>query len=120
MAFLGAALFVARRRSGRVICRRRAADDERQRMLHKLLALVDRQAIRRGYRRQAEETLHAFADRIRRTALVTRDPGHESRDPGHDLGLADWYLHYAGLRYGRVIDPAHVERLQRLTHQIVP
>jgi len=131
LLFLGAAVFVARRSSSDRRPRR-AAGDERQVMLRKLLAFVDRQARRRGYRRRAEETLHAFADRIRGSWPVPRDPGHGSGVTGHgspvtrdeERGtsdgprLADWYLRYAGLRYCRALDPAHVTHLQRLAHEL--
>lgn len=97
--------------------------------LHRLLAAMDRRAKALGYRRHPGETLHAFATRL---SLSQSDESHGAgvslaaarspsssncAQPPADECLADWYFQYAGLRYGRTIDPAGVELLQRLSQK---
>ncbi|HON91841.1 MAG TPA: transglutaminase-like domain-containing protein [Sedimentisphaerales bacterium] len=107
LAFLGAAVGLAlmrrRRRVRRKAVRRATLTPELQ-TLHKLLATVDRRARSVGVHRGTHETLHAFAARIR--PMATESDG-EIKD------LADWYLAYAGLRYGRTISPERIVELQR-------
>jgi hypothetical protein len=74
--------------------------------LRKLLARMDRRARAAGARRRSSETLQAFAHRLR------------SQDPGDGLlpVIADWYIQYAELRYGRTVPPDRLHRLQQLVH----
>jgi len=97
------ALMRRRRRVRRKAVRRATLTPELQ-TLHKLLATVDRRARSVGVHRGTHETLHAFAARIR--PMATESDG-EIKD------LADWYLAYAGLRYGRTISPERIVELQR-------
>lgn len=71
--------------------------------LHKLLARMDRVVRSTGQQRDPGETLQAFSHRLR------------DRDRGDGLlvRVADWYLEYAAIRYGRTLSP---DRLQRLGH----
>jgi hypothetical protein len=110
--------------------------------LHRLLAAMDRRAQALGYRRPPDETLHAFATRLSSsksdrihsgssrsgTGILPVDRGWIGRAKRtlrpmgkmpmlRQDGLADWYLQYAGLRYGPAIDPACVELLQRLSQK---
>jgi len=106
IAFFGAAvgltLLRRRRRSRRRAILRGVVTAELL-ALHKMLAAMDRKARAIGVRRQPQETLHAFAERVR---LASGDTD------GHALGrLADWYLAYAGLRYCNSINPQRVEEL---------
>ena len=90
---------------------------------------MDRRAKALGYRRHPGETLHAFATRLSSSqsdqvyggnAPLAAARSQSSSDRGQlpaDECLADWYLQYAGLRYGRTIDPAGVELLQRLSQK---
>ena len=72
--------------------------------LHKMLARMDRRVRTAGPRREINETLQAFAHRLR------------ARDGGDGLWtrVADWYLEYADLRYSRTILRPGLHRLQRL------
>ncbi|MCX5644361.1 MAG: transglutaminase-like domain-containing protein [Phycisphaerae bacterium] len=97
--------------------------------LHRLLAAMDRRAKALGYRRHPDETLHAFATRLSSSKsdrihgggsplAAARSPSSSAHGQlPTDDGLADWYLQYAGLRYGPTIDPAGVELLQRLSQE---
>jgi len=111
LAFLGAAvgltLLRRRRRVRRRAVRRLALTPELQ-ALHRLLATVDRKARSVGARRGAHETLHAFAARIRPAS--TESDGEVGK-------LADWYLAYAGLRYGGSISRERIVELQRLSQK---
>ena len=73
--------------------------------LHRILAKMDRRVKRAGLQREISETLHAFAGRLR-----TRDPGD-----GPLVGISDWYLEYARLRYCKTICQ---KRIQRLTDRL--
>jgi hypothetical protein len=140
MASFGAALwvFIARRgslgtRRGKATRGSGAASDERRAALHGLLTAMDRKTRALGYRRNPDETLHAFADRICRPvhdgsplaavgcALHTNNRrGREkvvcSAHPTNRI--AAWYLEYAGLRYCRVADPGRIEQLQRTAEKL--
>ncbi len=72
--------------------------------LHRVLARMDRRIRTAGPRRELNETLQAFAHRLR-----TRDTGD-----GLWTNVSDWYLEYADLRYSRVIPPDRLHRLQDL------
>lgn len=97
--------------------------------LHRLLAAMDRRAKALGYRRHPGETLHAFATRLnssqsdrihgsRAPLAAARSRSSSDRgQPSTDECLAEGYLQYAGLRYGRTIDPAGIEFLQRLSQK---
>jgi protein-glutamine gamma-glutamyltransferase len=84
--------------------------------LHRLLALVDRQAAACGCRRQAGETLHAFAARLTTAGSLLAVAGPPlpagAGSPPHANGLSDWYLQYARLRYSGVLDPSRLEQLR--------
>ncbi len=109
-------------RSGRMIRRWRSGPRTQGQdglaTLHRLLIAMDRKTKALGYRRQPEETLHAFAGRISRSSSQMAVPGSPSEMGNGRLStvrwLAAWYLQYAGLRYARVLDPAQIELLQRL------
>jgi transglutaminase-like putative cysteine protease len=131
-ATLAAVAWLVRRRRSTQPCHRpKHATAPRSTILalHRLLAAMDRRAQALGYRRQPEETLHAFATRLSlsqadhvpgRRAPLTAARCRSSSDRGPlpaDEGLADWYFQYAGLRYGRTIDPAGVELLLRLSQK---
>ncbi len=72
--------------------------------LHKLLTRMDRRVRTAGLRREINETLLAFAHRLR-----TRDDAD-----GLWARVSDWYLEYADLRYGRTIPPDRLRQLQHL------
>lgn len=91
--------------------------------LHKMLATMDRKAKFTGARRQPQETLHAFAERIGRSSLVARRSSepvapNEPASPNDDPGFADWYLAYAGLRYCKAISPDRIAELQHLARRL--
>ena len=114
-------------RSGRMTWRRRSHPQEREDLavLHRLLLAMDRKTKALGYRRQPDETLHAFAGRISRRSSegVSRtDPSAARVRSTHHTAtaldwLASWYLQYADLRYARVLDPTRIEQLQRLAQE---
>jgi hypothetical protein len=137
LAFLAAAIFLAllrRRRKSHPDTDLRAAPSPELMALHRVLATMDRKAKSAGARRRPHETLHAFAERVRRPVV---DRGNEAGRPGAQDGqqeskaassasnaapeashaptcdLADWYLAYAGLRYCGSISPEGVAELQR-------
>jgi hypothetical protein len=72
--------------------------------LHKMLARMDRRVRTAGPRREINETLQAFAHRLR------------AREAGDGLWtrVADWYLEYADLRYSRTVPPGRLHHLQHL------
>ena len=72
--------------------------------LHRVLARMDRRVRTVGLRRELNETLQAFAHRLR------------IKDTGDGLwaNVSDWYLEYADLRYSRIIPPDRLHRLQHL------
>jgi len=72
--------------------------------LHKMLARMDRHVRTAGLRRELNETLQAFAQRLR-----TRDGGD-----GLWTSVSNWYLEYADLRYSRTIPPDCLRRLHHL------
>jgi len=78
--------------------------DPQVRILHKMLARMDRRIRVSGLRRDLSETLGAFSLRLR------------ANDAGDGLCVraADWYLAYAAVRYDRAITPDHIDRLRRL------
>ncbi len=115
-------------RSGRMIRRwhagARTQGQDGLATLHRLLIAMDRKTKALGYRRQPEETLHAFAGRIRAQGSGIGDQrsggnrlSPETRSLTPAPWLADWYLQYAGLRYARVLDPVRIEQLQRLAQE---
>lgn len=71
--------------------------------LHRILARMDRRLKAAGQKRDLNETLYAFSDRL------------GARDSGDGLWqkISDWYREYANLRYGRVTTSKHVHELQR-------
>ncbi len=71
--------------------------------LQKMLARMDRKVKAAGLRRDIGETLHAFSQRLR------------IRETGDGLwtSMSDWYIEYAGLRYGRKISSRHLEQLRQ-------
>jgi transglutaminase-like putative cysteine protease len=113
LSFLGAASGLALLRRYRRSRRATGAGGSRApelAALHRMLRIMDRKAKGMGFRRGLEETLHAFADRLRQNSAI-RDSRYEIRAfrgaavPSAVPGLqsvADWYLAYADLRYGRV------------------
>ncbi len=116
MAFLGAAVFLAllrRRVKSQRSAARHAARTPELAALHKILAAMDRKVKSAGARREPHETLHAFADRIRRSAAA----GAEIVPPSSH-SAADWYLAYAGLRYCDSISPDRIAELQRLAQEL--
>jgi hypothetical protein len=78
--------------------------DPQVRILHKMLARMDRRARASGLRRGLGETLQTFSLRLR------------ARDAGDGLctRAADWYLAYAAVRYDRTITPDRLDRLHQL------
>ncbi len=72
--------------------------------LHKLLTRMDRRVRTAGLRRELNETLQAFAHRLR------------ARESGDELWVrvSDWYLEYADLRYSRTIPPDRLRHLHCL------
>lgn len=75
--------------------------------LHRMLARMDRRVQAAGLPRRLSETLHTFARRLR--AEKAGDP-----DGRRDwIGVSDWYVEYANLRYGKAVDAEHIERLHR-------
>ncbi len=129
LAFLGAACGLALWRRHRRA--RRAADSAAGRApelaaLHRTLAAMDRKVRGLGFRRGLEETLHAFADRLRQDAEI-KNSKFEIRDSRrapprsaipHLQSVADWYLAYADLRYCRVIDASRVEQLHQSARRL--
>jgi hypothetical protein len=129
LAFLGAALGVALLRRYRRS--RRATGPAGSRApelaaLHRTLAAMDRKVKGLGLRRGLEETLHAFAERLRQDAEI-QDSKSEMRDSQrvpprsaipHLPSIADWYLAYADLRYCRVIDARRVEQLHQAARRL--
>jgi len=134
-AAAGLALLRRSRKSQRGTASRGARSPECA-ALHKMLAVVDRKAKALGLRRESTETLRAFAERLRAVCGTGPSRAGEPRDsalptdsqrPVERMGrsqgehpggrLADWYLEYAGLRYGRTIDPGRLEQLQRFTRR---
>ena len=72
--------------------------------LHKILARMDRKVkAAAGLRRELSETLHDFSGRLRR----------KEADDRHWIKISDWYLEYAGLRYGKNTSSEHLEKLQQ-------
>lgn len=70
--------------------------------LQRLLAKLDRRLQRLNLEREAHETLHQFAERLRLSA-----PSHANlRD------VAEWYLRYAATRYGMTLQPEIQEALR--------
>ena len=129
--FAAVAWVVRRRRATQPFHKTSRATAQRSTILalHRLLAAMDRRAKTLGYRRHPGETLHAFATRLSLSqadhvpggrAPLAAARSRSSSDRGQlpaDECLADWYFQYAGLRYGRTIDPAGVELLQRLSQK---
>jgi hypothetical protein len=76
--------------------------------LHKMLAGMDRKVKAAGLRRDINETLHVFSQRLR------------IRDTGDGLWtkISDWYVEYADLRYCRKISSGHLEQLQQHTRSL--
>jgi len=87
--------------------RRTGPVDPQVRILHKMLARMDRRIRASGLRRGLGETLQAFSLRLR--ASDTSD--------GLCTRAADWYLAYAAVRYDRTITPDHVYKLAALLPQ---
>jgi hypothetical protein len=71
--------------------------------LHDILAIVDRKVSTSGARRDLNETLHAFSQRLR-----TRESGD-----GLWTRMSDWYLEYGNLRYCGTIAPKPLRQLQQ-------
>jgi len=102
---LAASLWWAYRRARPRSLRRPAGPiDPQVRILHKMLARMDRRIRASGLRRGLGETLQAFSLRLR------------ARDAGDGLcaRAADWYLAYVAVRYDRAITPRHLDRLRQL------
>jgi hypothetical protein len=130
MAFFAAAVWVAlrrRRRPQSTVLRALSSDVS---ALHQLLATMDRKTAALGYRRNPDETLHAFAARIRcgwneaRASSPKSDPCLRGGDviPAkagipNPQSICDWYLQYADLRYCRVVDPGRVQQLQQIAQK---
>lgn len=74
--------------------------------LHRMLSKMDRKVKAAGLQRDINETLNAFANRVK------------NRDSGDGLwnGISDWYVEYARLRYCRTIYPEKMQRLTRMLH----
>ena len=137
LAFVGAAVALAqwrRRRRSRGSAGSKAASSPELVALHRMLAIMDRKAKSAGARRQPHETLHTFAERIRRSSRNVNDRARDGGEraiadlPPSDLephlsnsqpcGLADWYLAYAGLRYCGSVSPERVAELQHLAQKL--
>ncbi len=140
LAFLGAAISLAlwrRYRRTHGPSASQTAQSPELLALHKILAAMDRKVRSTGVRRKPHETLHAFADRIRHASLVARDEPAREKDgvQSTEAGLhtsdfapqtshsplctaADWYLAYAGLRYGKGISPDRIAELHRLAQKL--
>lgn len=125
LAFLGAAVFLALlRRYRRLHGGKRAKNVGSPELLalHRMLTAMDRKAGSTGIRRQPQETLHAFAGRVRlcegepATETVAPEPPASGLRPS--VSLADWYLRYAGLRYGGAITPDRLHDLQQLAQNL--
>jgi hypothetical protein len=100
------ALALLRRRSSAISqgkTRSAAAKSPAMMNLHRILARMDRKVAAAGAKRQLNETLHTFSQRLR------------ARDSGDGLWrkISDWYLEYAGLRYRRVISSKCIHELQQ-------
>ena len=121
MVFFGAALWLTRRTRRRGNLRSQFSNPKWV-ALHRMLAAVDRRARVMGYRRNPDETIHAFAGRIGRDGSQFPVPSSQlSSDSGQPTTVnwvVDWYLDYADLRYGKVIDAGRVERLHRLAQEL--
>ena len=74
--------------------------------LHRMLSRMDRKVKTAGLQRDINETLNEFALRVK-----NRDPGD-----GLWMGISDWYVEYAQLRYCRTICPERMRRLTRGLH----
>ncbi len=116
LAFLGAATCLALWRRYRRIHSQGRGSEHRQEILalRRILAAMDRKVRAAGLRRQSSETLHAFAERIRRSSLVAR----RSNERHEERSFADWYLAYADLRYCRAISPEQLRQLQRFAQDL--
>lgn len=77
-----------------------SSSDDLISMLHRALRKMDRRVRRQGYRRSPNETLHCFAARL------SNATDKQALQP-----LAQWYRHYADLRYCRVPSPQLVQEL---------
>ncbi len=118
LAFFAAAVSLALLRRQRRLRRSRvgrAARSPELRALHKILATMDRKVKSSGARRGPQETLHVFADRIRRSSVV---PRVSLTDLNDDRSFADWYLQYASLRYCGTITPERLDDLLRHAQQL--
>lgn len=120
LAFLGAAVFLALLRRYRRLHggkRAKTVGSPELLALHRMLAAMDRKARSTGIRRKPQETLHAFAGRVR---LCEGEPTTETVASGlrPPVSLADWYLRYAGLRYGGAITPGRLHDLQQLARNL--
>ncbi len=106
--FFGAALCVALiqrrlRNSSYSTLRPVTATNPEVAALHKMLSKMDRKAKAGGLERNANETLNAFAHRVK---------NHDSDDYPW-TPISDWYVEYAHLRYRRRILPEMVQRLAK-------
>jgi transglutaminase-like putative cysteine protease len=132
LSFLGAALgltLLRRYHRSRRAARPAVGRAPELAALHQALAAMDRKVKGLGFRRGLEETLHAFAERLRGAGTdggLRLDEGGTSRTrrgrPPSAVGdlqsIADWYRAYADLRYCRVIDAGRVERLHQSVRRL--
>ncbi|MCU0913861.1 MAG: transglutaminase-like domain-containing protein [Planctomycetes bacterium] len=116
----------SRRRAAHAGSRRFAGASPYVLALQRILAAMDRKARTAGWRRGPEETLHAFAERIRggggkTLAAAAHAPTHAAATPQLDptpAAVAGWYLEYAGLRYGSRLDPSRLEQLRQFVQKL--
>jgi len=118
LAFLGSAVGLTLLRRYKILAARAGshwAQSPELLALHRVLAAVDRRIRPATERRGSQETLHAFAERMRRTRPSPKDG---MQMPRNRSAVADWYLRYAHLRYGGAIDPERVAELQQLARSL--
>jgi transglutaminase-like putative cysteine protease len=118
LAFLGSAVGLALLRRHKilaVLAGSQPAESPELMALHKMLGAMDRRIRPVADRRGPQETLHAFAQRIRR---ARPHPGDEVKAMGDEPGFAEWYLDYAHLRYGGAVRPERVAELRRLAERL--
>ena len=86
--------------------------------LRKMLATMDRKARSAGARRRPDETLHAFADRLRLHAAEASGSNPPASGLQPPALMADWYLQYAALRYCPAITPDRLANLHHLAQKL--
>lgn len=125
LAFLAAAVSLALFRRYRRLHGAKGAQSAKKPelvALHKMLAAMDRRMKSTGLRRKPQETLHAFAERLRSSGGGRTERCPEPRTPAHGSepgpSFPDWYLQYAGLRYCGTATPDRLNDLQQLARSL--